>query len=74
MGSVQHQDGLLKGRDAFHLLPLHLNVEDIVHLPAVLGEDVAASGGELEEISVEGPEVVVAPCAAELVFARKSDL
>ena len=51
------------------LLPLQLDVEALVVGLAVSGQDVGTGEGQLEEVSVEGPEVVVTPRAAELTVA-----
>lgn len=48
------------------LLPSDLDVEVVVAAPAGRRQDVVTGGAQLEQISIKGLEVEVAPCAANL--------
>lgn len=59
--------------DPIYLLSLELDVEIRIVILTVGCKDIVAREGKLEDISIEGLEVVVSPCTAELLAVRDPD-
>lgn len=49
-----------------------MDVETLVAGLALRREEVVTGGGQVEEISIEGLEMEISPCAAELGVVRRS--
>lgn len=49
-------------------MPLQLDVKVFIAALAVGCKEIVAIGAKLEEFSIKSPEMIVSPCAAELVI------
>ena len=63
--TLQHHGDLADCWQAILHLPPHLDVEIVIAALTLRGQDVVAAGRELEDVSIEGLEMVVTPCTAD---------
>ena len=63
--ALQHHGDLADCWQAILHLPPHLDVEILIAALTLRGQDVVAAGRELEDVSIEGLEMVVTPCTAD---------